>query len=160
MDNPLEKLLRDNFSVVESWSHNTLGFRVLPVSSGLFDERDNGKFIRRIKDSLPADTSLYSIDGRLYHMRYGASGIGADQICIVFGSSEWERLPSGLEFPLLEIAWIETAPKNDEIPHRYQLMNFINGGTYEIIVDKATQSLEIPKDRETESQLVIVVRSK
>lgn len=156
----LDGALRQTFPIISDWSeeHAALGFRAMPFSGKFARSMPLDVVLAKIKEALPSDAVIYSMDGLLYRMRGGISGYGSDTYSIVFGSSTWEALPEGSLCPELYPMFHEMPVKEDGEAYRIELNHFSPPASYEIVIDKRTQVFEIPRDRETEEQVVIVIQ--
>ena len=108
--NPVEyfrQILKDN---AVKWSESLqldLGVRVVEISQNfLFELACKNKmqtFWFALKKKLPADVVLIDLNNNLIHYKVSTAGNYIDTLIILFGSSHWEKLPKGYEFPLFEI---------------------------------------------------------
>jgi hypothetical protein len=162
----IESALRTAFPIVteEYWFTAKPGMRLVPMAGALLRVTDASDLIAGLRASLPADARLYDWDGAILRMRTGAGGVGSDTFCAIFASATWPAHEPG--------AWLDELipifhsdnpfpPIGDE-PLKIQAhtVHMSQRDIHEFIVSKATHVLEIPRDRETEESLVIVIKPK
>lgn len=136
------------------------GFRMLPLTGRFIYRVSTDEVIGKIKSILPEDVRLVTRDGQCGNLFASIPGYGADVVEFLFSSNTWPELEEGSLFPRLEPLFLVKPPSEDATLMRIHVPFLQPGDSYELVIDKKNVVFEIPRDRETGDQCVIVVRPK
>lgn len=155
MPNNPSSELASRFSLIEDFSEEwaEYGFRLLPLG-GDFLRSINGDidaFVFMLKATLPKDVRLYTIDGIAFRQAWNR-----DVWYLTLASKTWGRVPQGEELPKLD-PWFTGEPKGNPVWDT-ALFSPRAGIGLEVRVNKLTHILEIPKDQETETEMILIVK--
>lgn len=156
--NNLTEILTKSFEVVQGFEGiQGRGCRVLVVTGALLRSADGEEVLRQIRAALPADACLMEgADGALF--RTGGYYV-ADQVQLLFLSTEWPELSEGDVIPRLQPIFLYTPPAPLDAPlpyiHSLKVSNLME--VCEIAIDRNTHHFIVPADRETKDQVVLVV---
>lgn len=99
-----EHKLRSTFIVVErtGLKLNNRGLRILQLG-GDFIESVSDEFLKLLKDALPKDVVLLTVDDVIMQMQLGyLSTVVHDRYALIFCSQEWSRVEPGGKIPRIE----------------------------------------------------------
>lgn len=136
------------------------GYRRLQVTGHLIHSVSIADLFEKIREVLPPDARLVEGFDRQIIRASGSQGYGADCWEITFSSSTWPPIPEGEIIPLLEPLFRDHPPVKDAVPERAYIECVRPGSSYEIVINKSRHTFSIPKDRETDDQVIIVVTAK
>jgi hypothetical protein len=162
MNNTAESLRAVFPLVSEIAATETRGMRILPISSDLLACLDHPDLIAALRSVLPADASIFSPDGQVWRMRPPCQ-MGRYVFDLLLLSATWPMLEEGALIPELQTRFYrdERGREGEGLPF-VQCHSFYPSrhDIHELVINKRTHELEIPSQRETEEQLVAVVKPK
>jgi hypothetical protein len=148
----------------ERW-HETRGVMALPITGHFLRSVEMPALVAAIRAVVPLDARLYSLDGDILRMRHSVASPVSDQYFLVITSKDFDLIKEGESFrPMAPIYYGEKPAEfraDDELPATQ--VHTLFGSTFdthEFIIDKTTHTFEIPRERETEDRIVIVVKPK
>lgn len=145
--------------------HETRGVMALPITGHFLRSAQPSEIVAAIRAVIPPDARIYTLDGDIPRMRSLLAASTSDQYFLTVTSKEFDLIKEGESFrPLVPIYYSEKPAEfraEDELPATQVHTLFEStSDTHEFIIDKKTHALEIPRERETEDRLVIVVKPK
>lgn len=152
----------------EMW-HETRGAMALPITGQLLRTTSALDIIQAIQSALPPDARLYNgMDGAISRLRTGNYNTSAifDEVFFAVTSKDFPLIEQGQSFvPMRPIFYGEKPPEyrtEEEMLSMVQVHTIYPSrfDVHEFVIDKNTHTLEIPRDRETEDRIVIVVKPK
>ena len=146
-----EELLK-HFQIIDSFSPEWKDYGLRTMVLAGWDLRERGEeLILRIIETLPRDVRLYVIDGVVLR----GDPYGRDQWRLLFASKEWEWCVAS-KIPEIQCLFIRDNADKEILD---SILYYTRPDTsLDIKLNKKTHVLEIPKDRETEEYLTIVLR--
>jgi hypothetical protein len=131
--------------------------RVIPISGRLIRNVMPEVLINSfLKPSLPADAELLALDDMILRMHPGVTGYGSDAFCLCVISKEFDPVPEGHSFPVVDILTMSNPLPDD--PKEIAVFSIPTDRPTEIQINKNSLRMEIPKNRETKDSLTIVLR--
>lgn len=164
--NQIESAILEVFPLeTEKLWHETRGVMALPITGHLLRTAQPSEIVTAIRAVVPPDARLYSLDGDILRMRHSFANPVSDQYFLIITSTEYDLIKEGESFRSLAPIYYSEKPAefraDDELPMTQVHSIFPSAfDTHEFIIDKTTHTFEIPRERETEDRLVIVVKPK
>lgn len=148
----------------ERW-HETRGAMALPITGHFLGGVELPVLVAAIRAVVPDDARIYSIDGDILRMRSSSTVPVSDQYFLAITSKDFDLIKEGESLrPMAPIYYGEKPAEfraDDELPatqvHALFRSTF---DAHEFIINKTTHTFEIPRERETEDRIVIVVKPK
>ncbi len=162
----LEQEIRSVFpEETERMWHKTRGAMGLSISGEALVSMPVSELLAAIRGALPVDARILCMDGMVLRMRGGDMGYGADQFVLGVTSATFPLIEEGGSFPPMQPIFYGDKPFDPLKTEEPRMTHFHSiypstRDAHEFTINKTTHTLEIPRDRETEDRIVIVVRPK
>lgn len=158
----LTEALARVFEFANDWNeYKDHGLMSLRISSGFIHICDDYTWlVATLRQMLPLDAKIICPDATPVRMEASFNGCGADTWVMVFASKEWPIVPEGGLIPKMHPLFLNLKKFDTDIEEIDLVAPPAEKVGMDVRINKSTHSINIPKSRENDHQVVIEVRPK